>query len=87
MAEDTVRCWLVEREIWDEDVVTLVYATTDGTHHHTRQLAANLVVRTEITAAIDVPEDELEPAAADDTDRYATEAQRMAEQHDPDDVI
>lgn len=87
MTDDTVRCWLVERTVWDEDVVTLVYATTDGKRSYTRQLSGSLVFSTEITAATNVDPDDLEPTAADEVDRYATEAQRVAQRHDPDEPI
>lgn len=86
--EETVRCWLVEREFWDEDVVTLVYATTDGKRHYQRQLSGNLVFRLDVTAAIDVEPAELEPVSEGDRrERYAAEAERMAREHDPDDVL
>lgn len=86
--EETVRCWLVEREFWDEDVVTLVYATTDGERHYQRQLSANLVFRLDVTAAMDVDPAELEAVPEEDRrERYAAEAERMATEHDPDDVL
>lgn len=87
MSEEQVRCWLVERDYWDEDVVTLVYATPDGERFHQRQLAANLVVSLEITAAKTFDPDSLEPTPDADRERYATEAARIAESHDPDDPV
>ncbi|WP_460918805.1 hypothetical protein [Salinarchaeum chitinilyticum] len=87
MSDEQVRCWLVERDYWDEDVVTLVYATPDGERFHQRQLAANLVVSLEITAAKTFDRDDLEPTPAADRERYAAEAERIAESHDPDDPI
>jgi hypothetical protein len=87
MAGD-VQCWLVERTIRAEDVVTLVYATTDGERFHKRQLASNRVLRADVTAGRRVPAEELE-SVRDEADRarYAREATRMAEQHDPEDII
>jgi hypothetical protein len=88
MDEETVRCWLVDRETRDENLVTLVYATTDGERHLTQQLSFQLLTRREVTAARDVPVEKLEPTASDaDRERYATQARSMAERHDPDDSV
>jgi len=83
---DTVRCWLVERSSFgDERMVTLVYATPDGTRHLTKQLSPTLLRRKRVTAAVDVDPERLEPVTgADERERYAAEAERMAERHDPD---
>jgi len=88
-SEETVRCWLVERSSFgDERMVTLVYATPDGERHLTKQLSTNLLMRKRVTAATDVEPDRLEPVTDDDDrERYATEATRMAETHDPDDEV
>lgn len=83
----TRQCWLVERSLWDEDLVTLVYATEDGEYHHRRQLSGALLAKTAVTAALSVPEDELEPTPGDEIDRYSSEATRMAEEHDPEDEV
>lgn len=87
--EETVRCWLVERSSYgDERVVTLVYATPDGDRQLTKQLSTNLLMRKAVTAATDVEAERLEPVADDETrERYAVEAARMAEQHDPDEEV
>ena len=84
--EETVQCWLVERSSFgDERMVTLVYATPSGDRHVKQQLSPNLLRNKRVTAAMDVEADRLEPVTDDDTrERYATEAQRMADQHDPD---
>ncbi|MGB9930212.1 hypothetical protein [Haloarcula amylolytica] len=84
--EETVQCWLVERSSFgDERMVTLIYAPPEGDRHLTKQLSPNLLRRKRITAAIDVEPERLEPVnEAETRDRYATEAQRMAERHDPD---
>ncbi len=88
-SEETVRCWLVERSSFgDERMVTLVYATTDGERHLTKQLSPNLLRRKRVTAATDVEPDRLAPVGDDETrERYATEAGRMAETHDPDEEV
>jgi len=87
MDGEQVQCWLVERDYWDEDVVTLVYATPDGERFHQRQLAANLVVGLDVTAAKTFDEDALEPTPAADRERYAAEARRVASAHDPDETL
>ncbi|MFB6308898.1 MAG: hypothetical protein ABEH35_06170 [Haloarculaceae archaeon] len=82
------RCWLVERDYAHEDLVTLVYATRDGRYHLTKQLSANLLFGSSVTAAIEVADDRLEPVDDSETrERYASEARRMADQHDPDDEL
>jgi len=87
--EETVRCWLVERSSFgDERMVTLVYATPDGERSLTKQLSTNLLMRKTVTAAVDVEPDRLEPVRdEDERERYATEASRMAETHDPDEEV
>ena len=83
-----VRCWLVERDVYDEDLVTLVYATPDGERRATLQWSANMVVQKGVTAARDVADEDLE--AVDDPDlreRYAAESERMRERHDPDETV
>ena len=85
---DTVRCWLVARDYFDEDLITLVYATRNGQRHVTQQLSSALLAKKPPTAAKDVDSDRLEPVAdPDDRERYATEAERMADRHDPDDRV
>lgn len=87
MAAET-RVWLVERSYGnDEDIVTLVYATPDGTRQLKKQLSHNLLYGTEITAAREVPDERLEAVPESEQERYATEAERMAETHDPDDEV
>jgi len=87
MAEEPIRCWLVERDYWDEDVLTLVYATPDGTRYYQRQLSAGLLGSIEITAATEVPPSELEPTSEADCERYRTEATRVRNTHDPDETV
>jgi len=86
---DTVQCWLVERSSYgDERMVTLVYAPPAGDCHLTKQLSTNLLMRKRITAAVDVEPERLAPVADDETrERYAAEATRMADRHDPDDEV
>ena len=85
--EETVRIWLVEREYSDKGMINLVYATTDGRRHLRRQFSEQMLTRTDVTAALDVAPDRLELTHETDQEWYATEAGRMAGQHDPDDPV
>lgn len=89
MSESTVRCWLVERDFDSRNIVTLVYATPDGSRYQQRERSGqSLQTGGTVTAAVDVPEDELEPVDDEETrERYATEAERTAEQYEPEDPI
>lgn len=84
-----VRLWLVEREYDDRNLISFVYATTDGTQQLRKELSATLLQqRSEpITAAIDADADDLAPVDPELQTRYATEAKSVAESHDPDDPI
>lgn len=86
---ETTRVWLVKRSYGsDEDLVTLVYATPDGTRQLQKQLSHQMLRRTEITAARDVETERLETVGDEQTQkRYANEATRLAETHDPDEVV
>lgn len=85
---ETVRCWLVERDYFDENVVTLVYATPEGDRHVTQQKSTALLRKQPPTAGMDVDTERLEPVPDPETrERYATEADRVAADHDPDDRI
>lgn len=79
---DTVRLWMVDRTYTDKGMLRLEYATPDGERHLTKQRSLNAG---DPTAAIDVEPDRLEPVTDEDTrERYASEATRMRDQHDPD---
>lgn len=86
-----VRVWLVERTYSDDEqnVIILTYATTDGERYFRKERALTSFTDVrDTTAAIDASPDNL--GDVDDPGRqeqYATEAQRMAETHAPDDVI
>ena len=89
-ASDSVRVWLVERDYDDRGVITLVYATTDGDRAHYRGQSATVMRQkgADVTAAVDVGDDDLEPIDDEETrERYAAEASRMADRHDPDAAI
>lgn len=84
---DTVRCWLVEREVDQRDLVTVVYATPDGERIDRQQFSADRLQRVDVTAARDVSEPDLEPTPEGDRNRYREEARRVRERHDPGDEI
>ena len=89
--DDAVRVWLVERTYSDDEqnLIILTYATTDGRQYFRKERALTSFddVR-ETTAAVAARPENLGRVIDDEQRRqYATEAQRMAETHDPDDVI
>lgn len=83
----TERVWLVEREYTDKGLVTLVYASTDGRRHRQQQRSERMLMRSDVTAGQDVDSDRLEATPESERERYAAEASRMAETHDPDDPV
>lgn len=89
MSDDTVRCWLVERTFDDRNLVTLVYATPAGDRYQRRERSATaLASGPAVTAAVDVSPGDLEPVTDEATrERYAAEAERVADAYDPDDPI
>lgn len=85
---DQVRVWLVERSYSDKGLVTVVYATPDGTRRYSRQLSEHALARSPVTAAQTVEADSLAGVTDDETrERYAAEATRMASAHDPGDEV
>jgi hypothetical protein len=86
-ADDSVRCWLVERDYNDKGLVTLVYATPDGDRYVQQHRSSQMLSRNGVTAATDVPADRLEPVDDDRRQRYAAEVDRLAGDHDPDDEV
>ncbi|UTF52186.1 hypothetical protein [Natronosalvus rutilus] len=89
--QEGVRVWLVERTYSDDEqnLIILVYATPDGERYFRKERAlTSFTDARETTAALEVDADNL--GSVDDPDqreRYATEASRMATEHDPDDPI
>jgi len=89
--DDGVRVWLVERTYSDDEqnLIILTYATTDGERYFRKERALTSFTDVrDTTAAVDAEPGNL--GSVDDTDlreQYADEAQRMAEVHEPDDVI
>ncbi|WP_158204365.1 hypothetical protein [Halomarina oriensis] len=90
-SENSVRVWLVERTYSDDEqnLIILVYATPDGTQYFRKERALTSFTDTrDTTAALDVDPDNL--GSVNETElreQYATEATRMADEHDPDDPI
>ncbi|WP_312907401.1 hypothetical protein [Natronosalvus caseinilyticus] len=89
--QEGVRVWLVERTYSDDEqnLIILVYATPDGERYFRKERAlTSFTDARETTAALEVDADNL--GSVDDPDqleRYATEASRMAAEHEPDDPI
>jgi len=87
-ATDTVQCWLVERSFDQRNLVTLVYATPDGERYQQRELSGNALSQIDVTAAREIPADELEDVRdADTRARYADEVASVREQYDPDEEL
>jgi hypothetical protein len=91
-AVETERVWMVERTFSADapHILVVVYATLDGTRYLQQERAYNRFSGTvpEITAAIEVPPDELNAVGDDERrERYAAEADRMRERHEPDDPV
>jgi hypothetical protein len=86
---DPVRLWLVERDYDDQNLVTLVYATPDGERYHQREQSAHLLSQGDgVTAAINADPGDLAAVGDEATrERYASEAERMRERHDPGDSV
>ena len=85
---DDERLWLVDRTYTDKGLVSLVYATTDGEHQLHKQRSMNMLNQVDVTAAVDADPASLDAVDDEDTrERYADEATRMAEQHDPDEAV
>ena len=87
--DEPVRLWLVERDYDDRNLITLVYATTDGERCvRTEQSAAVMNQQgTSVTAAVDADPTDLDAVDEADRERYAAEATRMAETCDPDEEV
>ena len=82
---DDVQCWLVRREYTDKGLITLEYATPDGTRSFVKQISPN---SPDPTAAKTLDPAELTPVEdPDEQARFETEATRMRERHDPDETV
>lgn len=88
----TTRAWLVERTFSDDEqnVVILIYATPDGSRvlRKERALTSFTGPARTTTAAVDAASQNLDTVDdADLRERYAAEAERMRDAHDPDEPI
>jgi len=88
---ESVRVWLVERTYSDDEqnLIILTYATPDGERYFRKERAlTSFSDRRDTTAAVEADPENLGDVADDDLrEQYRTEARRMAEKHDPGDVI
>lgn len=83
-----MQCWLVEREFDDKGMVRLVYATPDGSRRLLKERSAARLGRQEVTAGINIDPDRLGPVTDPDRrERYASEAKRMSDRHEPEDTV
>lgn len=80
--------WLVDRQFDSKGLVRLTYSTEDGERMHTKELAEQrLVTGDGVTAGREVEENALGESPADEIERFATEASKMAAEHDLDDRV
>jgi hypothetical protein len=80
--------WLVDRQFDSKGLVRLTYATEDGERMHTKELAEQrLVTGDGITAGREVEENALGESPAEEVERFASEASKMAAEHDLDDKV
>ena len=87
---ESEQAWLVERTYSDDEqnIIILVYATPDGEQYLRNERAlTSFGDRRDTTAAVDADPDSLGRVDPEDREQYAAEAQRMAERHEPDDLI
>ena len=89
---DQVRVWLVERTYSDDEqnLIILTYATPDGKRDFRKERALTSFTgdhrETRVSLAVD-PSNLGTVEDPETRDRYATEAERMTDEHDPDDVL
>ena len=88
---DEERVWLVERTYSDDEqnLIILTYATPDGRRDYRKERALTSFSDSRGTSAsLLVESSNLGPIEDEETrERYATEAKRMRQEHDPTDDI
>jgi hypothetical protein len=86
---DEDRLWLVERTYDDKGLIALAYATTDGRAVRRIERAPVAIEQAGgVTAAVEADPEAVEPVEDEALrDRYASEATRMAERHDPEETV
>ena len=91
VAEETVRVWLVERTYGDDEqnIIILTYATPDGRRDFRKERALTSFTgdHRETPVSVAVDPDNLGSVDAETRERYATEAERMREKHEPTDSL
>lgn len=90
-SEESVQVWLVERTYSDDEqnLIVLTYATPDGEQYFRKERAlTSFSDHRETTAAVEAEPNNLGTVEEPDLrEQYAVEAQRMADIHDPGDLI
>lgn len=85
--DESIRCWLVERSLEDGRVLTLTYATPDGTQSVTRQRSI-AGADDGVPAAVQIEAATLHPVENEEqVDRYREEVARVRDRHAPDDYV
>lgn len=85
--DDTERVWLVERSLDDGRIITLTYASADGTAVLTRQQAV-MSMSSGVPVSIEVDQEELsEVDEPEQQDMYRSEVARMRNRHTPGDRV
>jgi hypothetical protein len=80
--------WLVDRQFDSKGLVRLTYATPDGKRVHTTEVSERrLMMGDGVTAGRDVEASALGETPEESVERFATEATRMAAEHDPDETV
>lgn len=91
MTDESIRVWMVERTYSDDEqnLIILIYATPDGERYLRKERALTSFSDVRDTyAAIDASPDQLGAVTDPETqEQYAAEAQRMAAEREPDDVV
>jgi len=89
--EELIRVWLVERTYSDDEqnLIILTYVTPDGSRYFRKERALTAPTDNRpTTAAVDADPGNLGTVEDESLrERYAAEATRTREQHDPDDPI
>ncbi|MFB6165717.1 MAG: hypothetical protein ABEJ31_11215 [Haloarculaceae archaeon] len=90
--DESVRVWLVERTYSDDEqnLIILTYATPDGEHDYRKERALTSFTgdARETSVSLVVNRDDLGDVSDPETrERYAAEAERVAQRNEPDATI
>ncbi|WP_181691143.1 hypothetical protein [Natronomonas sp. LN261] len=88
----TTRVWMVERTYSDDEqnLIIITYATPDGRRDFRKERALTSFTGTRRETPVSLDVDPSDLGVVEDPDRrerYAAEADRMAEKHDPGDPL